>query len=275
MSTDDDGDELRPVLWVLLEAVVVGYWREVLRPPGFAGHAVAGPGHLVRWATAVRLVAQSMQLQARGRLHDAWLRLAEAAALLPPQLVRRDADTGAGLAVLRPEPPDTASADEKLVVALARLVWREQSELVDLRTTFAPDRMKARDELVEALIQYLIWVEFDPSTYHRVARGEPSWDGVVVDRSRKVLCRRGTEIRWFADPTASVELSQAPWQDIGGYRGLCAVALDLLAARRAPAPWCGQAGTSGLVVRRARLRAWQYARRWKEDLDSYRIQTLE
>jgi hypothetical protein len=61
-------------------------------------------------------------------------------------------------------------------------------------------------------------------------------------------------------------LSQAVWQDVGGYRGLCAAASDRLAAQDAPTPWCGVASTSGLAVRHGRLHAWQHARRRRDDL---------
>ncbi len=269
------GDQLRSLLWAMLKALEVGHWRAVLQPPEFRGRPVAGPPHLVRWAVALRLVAVSMQLQAQGRLQDAWDRLSEAAGLLPSELVRLEASTNTVFAVLRPEPPDGVRPDVELVVGLARLIWRDQHELRHLKRRFAPGRMRAHDELVEAIVQHLFWVEFDPATYCRRPPGEPCWgDGVTVDRSRKVLRLRATEIRWFGNPGATVEVSQAPWQDGGAFLGLYADALDLLAGQAEPAPWCGVPGTSGLVVRRGRLRAWQYAHQRKEDLDSLRVLTL-
>jgi hypothetical protein len=267
MPPGDAGDELRQALWDVVGRLDGGNWRAVVHNSGFIGRAGAGPGHLVRWASALGLVALSMQAQAEGRVHDAWDRLSEAAALLPPQLVRRDRSTAAVLAVLRPMPADTAPLEERLVVGIARLVWREQQELADLRRRFAHGRMKARDELIEGCIQFLIWVIFDPTSFYRVKPGE-AWDGTTVEPSRAVLCLYGTEIRCFANPTADTGISQAPWQDIGGYRGLAANAFDRLADRSAPAPWCGAKGTSGLVVRRGRLRAWQHACRRREDLRS-------
>jgi hypothetical protein len=208
-------------------------------------------------------------LQAQGRLQDAWDRLSEAARLLPSELVRLEVATNTAFAVLRPSLPETAPADVQLAVAIARLLWRDQFELLELKRRFAPGRTKARDELIEGCVQYLMWVTFDPTTLFRAAPGEPtSDDGVAVEPSRTVLCSFGTEVRWLGDPAATTKVSQAPWQDIGGYRGLCAEAFDSLAARPEPAPWCGRRGTSGLVVRRGRLRAWQHACRRREDLDS-------
>jgi hypothetical protein len=148
----------------------------------------------------------------------------------------------------------------------ARLVWREQAELEDLRCRLAPGRVTPRDELIEACIQHLFWVEFDPFAFYRTAPGQLLWDdGTTVDRLRSVLCVRGSRLRQFADPMAG-RRSQAVWQDIGGYRGLCAAAWDRLAAQDAPAPWCGVAGTSGLPVRRGRLHAWRHACRRRDDL---------
>jgi hypothetical protein len=276
MSAAEPADQLRPLLRAAVKALEIGHWRWILRPPEFQGHHVAGSKESVDRAIAHRLVARSQQLQAQGRMLDAWARLGEAAALLPPQLVRRDPLTGVALALLRPEPSDDMPLDMKLLIRLARVIWRDQFELQYLRRTFAPEKeMKARDQLIAAFIHHLMWVEGDPATYERPESGRTPWDdGVNVDRTRTALCRRATEIRWFADQAATVEVSQAPWQDGGAFRGLHADALDLLATQTRPAPWCGSHGTSGLVVRRGRLRAWQYARQRKEDLDSFRVLML-
>jgi hypothetical protein len=266
MGLDDANDDMPATLRIAVGLLDRGDWRAVLRPPGFGGRAIAGSGDLVRLAVALHVVARSMQRQAQGRLDDAWDRLGEASALLSAQLSRRDASTGSTLAALAPKPPNDPPADVILAWRTARLVWREQVELEDLRCRVAPGRVTPRDELIEACIQHLFWVEFDPFTFYRAAPGRPLWDdGTTVDRLRSVLCVRGSRLRQFANPTAG-RLSQAVWQDIGGYRGLCAVAFDRLAVRPAPAPWCGVAGTSGLTVRRGRLRAWQHARRRRDDL---------
>jgi hypothetical protein len=267
-------DGLRATLWVAVGRLERGDWRAVLRPPEFRGGVVAGPRPLVDLAVALRLTARSMQLQAQGRLHEAWQRLAEAADVLPEQLLRRDHSTGVARAVLAPEPPDEMPDFVMLAWRTARLVWREQFELDDLRRGVAPGRVRPRDELVEACVQHLFWVEFDHCAFYRVIPGEPlHWDdGTMVDRLRSVLCLRATRLRQFADPAAG-RLSQAVWQDIGGYRGLCASAFDRLAARAVPVSWCGLPATTGLLVRRGRLRAWQHARRRREDLSDLADQT--
>jgi hypothetical protein len=262
-----DAEEQWHLLLDLVGVVGRGGWRAVVRPPGLRSRVV-GSRDAVRWALALELVARSMQLQAQGDLLGAWGRLGEAVTLLPRQLVRHDAATGTPLALLPPRAPETAPVEQRVVVGLARLMWREQTELVDLRQRFACGRMKARDELVEGCILYFIWVQHDPTTYFRTPAGEVAWDdGVAVEPSRTVLCLFGTGVRWFADPARCTTVTQSVWQDIGAYRGLAAEALDRLAGRPMPATWCGAPGTSGLVVRRGRLRAWQYARRRGEDLD--------
>ena len=216
-----------------------------------------------------------MQLQAQGRVHDAWDRLGEAAGLLPPQLRRRTASADTVQAVLRPLPQRGEPADVGLVLRIARLIWREQFELRDLRERFAAGKIEPRDELVEAYIHYLSWVDFDPSTFYCSPAGESMWDdGTPLDRSRAVMCLFPA-IRWFADPMQKIRLSQAPWQDINGLRGLAAEALDRLADRTVPAPWWGGNGTSGLVVRLGRLRAWEHARQRRVDLDAFRSLMLE
>ena len=269
MPSRDAGDDLRrasaETLWDRANRSEGGNWRAVVCDA--ADRPAAGPEHLIRWTSALELVGLSMQAQAEGHVHDAWDRLTEAADLLPQQLVRHDRSTGTARAVLRSMPPDTVPLEVRLAVRIARLIWREQHELADLRDRFAPGKMKARDELIEGCIQYLIWVTFDPTSFYR-ARSTGSRDRTTVEPSRAVLCLFATEIRLFANPTAHSGVSQAPWQDIGAYRGLAAEAFDRLADRPVPAPWCGKEGTSGLVVRRGRLRAWQYACQRRQDLRS-------
>jgi hypothetical protein len=269
MDRDGANDDVLAVLRIAVGLLERGDWRAVLRPPGFGGCVIAGPRHHVRLAVALHLVARSMQLQAQGSVDDAWGQLGDAAAVLPGQLFRRDASTGIALAVLVSKPPIDMSGGVSFAWRIARLVWREQVELEDLRCRVAPGRVTPRDELIEACIQHLFWVEFDPFTFYRAPPGRMLWDdGTTVDRLRSVLCGRGSRLRQFADPTAG-RLSQAVWQDIGGYRGLCAAAFDRLAVQSAPARWCGTAGSSGLTIRRGRLRAWQHACRRRDDLSEH------
>ena len=252
---------------MLLRAVAVllrGGWRTILWPPEFQGYPVASrEPHLVDCAEALRLVARSQQLQAQGRVQDAWDGLSDAAALLPERFVRLELPTNTVFALLPLEPPHTARPDVRLVVGVARLVWRDQTAMQDLKDAFDPDQeKKARDELIEAIIHYLTWVESDPAVGEPPPPGALPWnDGVTVGRARESLLDRATEIRRFGNPGDRVRVSQAPWQDNGGFLGLYVVARDRLAQRPEPAPW----------PRVSELRAWEDARRHRQDLASLRV----
>jgi hypothetical protein len=216
---------------------------------------------LVRGGVALEHAARSMQLRAQGCVTEASNQLGVAASQLP-RLCDTATTSGRAVAVVMPE-PDGASSDEHLAWRVARLLWREQLELQDLRQRLAPGRMKPREELIEACIEHLCCVEFDPFAWPELGRSVPD-DGITVDPTRQTLCRRATRLRQFADPTRG-EVTQSVWRDIGAYRALRGAALTQLAARSVPAPWCGRRGTAGLKVCRGRLRAWRFAHIWNDD----------
>ena len=263
-------EEPRRALHAMTDALELGHWRAVLDPGAECSpRRVAGPKVLVLWAVVLRIVARSMQLQAQGHVQEAWDQLAEAAALLPVARRQPTPPGGVARAALR-LPRRGAPADEELARRIARLVWREQVELSDLRARFAPRRSRARGELVEACIEHLCWIEFDPFVFTRSPPGTPAWDdGVTLERERSALCLRGSRLRQFGDPTNGTRISKSVWADVGEYRGLCAEALGRLANRPAPAPWCGTADATGLKVRLGRLRAWEHARRWRSDSECW------
>jgi hypothetical protein len=258
-------EELRRALQAMIDALELGHWRVVLHPGAeCSAGRVAGPKALVLWAVVLRMVARSMQLQAQGRVQEAWDQLGTAADLLPAARRRPTPPGDVARAALRP-PRRGASVDEELGRRITRLVWREQFELTDLRSRFAPGRLRARDELVEGCIEHLCWIEYDPFVFAPLTPGDAAWDdGTSVARERSVLCLRSTRLRQFADP-AEGPVSKSVWIDIGSYRGLCAEAFDRLADRPVPAPWCGTPDASGLKVRLGRLRAWEHARQWRAD----------
>lgn len=266
--------ELVHLLRGAVTVLFLGGWRTILWPPEFRGHPIDGPEYLVRLAAALRLVARSQHLQAQGHLQDAWNRLSEAADLLPSALKWRHEPTNTVFA-RRPEPPNVMRADIALVVDVARLIWAAQFELRHLKREFAADReRKAHDELIEAVVHYLQWVEWDPATDEDPPPGALPWDdGVTVDRRRTPLLDRATDIRWFCNPSAETGVSQAPWQDNDGFCGLHALARDRLADRPEPVPWRGLPGTTGMVVRCGALRAWKHAVERKEDQGKLRSLT--
>jgi hypothetical protein len=268
MCTKETAERLQRGLEAMLAALEAGDWRAALSDPDPGRpqvHAVGGPAPLVTLAVLIRIVVRSMELQALGEVGAAWERLGEAASRLPLRHRRVSRSGTVVRAVLAAKPQD-APIEVDLAWRVARVIWREQYELAELRREVAL-ATTARDELILACVEHLCWIEFDPFTWHRSRRC--GGDRTSVDRSRSVLCARGTRLRQFANPRTGA-ISQSVWRDIGAYRGLCAEALDRLAEQERAAPWCGNAATGDLRVRCGRLRAWEFARKRRDDLDYWR-----
>jgi hypothetical protein len=259
--TADPARELRGLLRAVLDASEAGDWRRASSLLASGRPPVTGLGFLVRRGIALDHAARAMQLRAQGLVTEAFDQLDVAASQLTGSCETATTPRRV-VAVVMPEPND-AGSDEHLSWRIARLLWREQLELQDLRQRLAPGRMRAREELIEACIEHLCCVEFDPFVWPESGQAAPE-DGITVIPTRQMLCRRATRLRQFADPTRG-DVTQSVWQDIGGYRALRGAALTQLATRDAPAPWCGRRGTAGLKVCRGRLRAWRYATIWHED----------
>jgi hypothetical protein len=142
-----------------------------------------------------------------------------------------------------------------------RVIWREQAELAALRTSLVREHTEARDVLIDAMIEWMRWVEFDPWTCALHALD----DLTGIGPARAEFCVRATHLRRFADPTAG-DLSTTVWTKLGGYLGLRDAALRRLAASDL-VPW---ASTNPLIqdipVRLGRRRALEYATQWLEDL---------
>jgi hypothetical protein len=261
-------EELRRLIRTALDALESGDWRSVLDPPGLATRNVAGPAELVRAGLGSEMAARAMQLMAQGFVSEGLVQVRKAATQLPRHLRRTTGMPGQAVAELAREPRDRAS-DEHLVWRMALLLWREHYELVDLQRRLDHGRLTPREELVEAYIEFLCRVEFDPRAWYRRRRGAVRWnDGTTVECTRTVMLARATELRRFVDPRAG-DLSQSVWRDVGSLRGLRAEALGVLAQRATAAPWWGIEGTAGLEVSRGRLRAWEYARQWYADLEPW------
>lgn len=266
MCTGDVADHLRPTLQVLLRALEVGDWPTVLRPdPSHpAARPVGGPAQLVQVALALRDIARSMESQADGDVYGASKQLAVALGKLPVDYGQTTDPTAAT--------PPTRPHDSTFIASVTwravTIIWREQYELADLHTSFTPDLITPRGELVAACIEHMFWVEFDPYQWRRKRSRTPE-RAQARERTRRALCLRATRLRHFANATAC-DLSQSVWRDVGALPGLYAEALTQLAEQQAPAPWCGRKDTRRIPVRRGRLRAWQYARTWRDDHDYWR-----
>jgi hypothetical protein len=241
---------------VVTRALEVGDWRHV----GHCRSPVALPEGSASLVALQRVVASSMAAQARGDVEAAWQQLGDAARLLPRAFTRPLTHGDTRLVVLMP-PPTAEPGVAWWIWQMARVIWREQRELEDLRARLRSED-SPRFDLTCAGIEYLRWVEFDPFVWCR-----PAVDGdrAGVDRRRSDLCARANRLRKFAEPTAT-DLSASVWRHLDGYRGLRGEALTWL-AHHDLVPWAsGNALADAVPVRLGRLRAWDYARLWHADL---------
>ena len=83
--------------------------------------------------------------------------------------------------------------------------------------------------------------------------------------TRSDLLRRATNLRQFAFPQTG-DVSESVWKDLDAARGLWTAALVRLAGRPLT-PWPTDDPRTAIAVRLGRLRAWQQARQWQEDLN--------
>ncbi|MBA2323260.1 MAG: hypothetical protein H0V92_04295 [Pseudonocardiales bacterium] len=235
-------------------ALELGDWPRILSSRCWAASLDGSVGSS-ELAAIHRLLAYSMRCQAVGDPARAWRQLGHAAQRLPRTLQRPGATSGDGcrLVVLCPAP--TQPGLPMLVWATARIIWREQRELVCLRSQFLRGRAEPRGNLIDAGVEHLRWVECDPFAWR--ARAD-----VTVDRRRADLLRRADQLRRFADPR-SPDIGVTVWRTVGGYGGLRAAAmLRLLESELVP--W---SDALGIPVRRGRACALRAARAWIADLE--------
>jgi hypothetical protein len=148
-----------------------------------------------------------------------------------------------------------------LLCRMATVIGREQLLLDDLRRQV--DRStRPRDHLIEACIQFQMEVHCCPFSWRIDLKGSPLLPDVTMSRSD--LLWRATNLRQFASPHKG-DVSESVWKDIVAARGLWTAALNRL-ARRPLAPWPLDDPRTATAVRFGRLRAWQQARQWQEDL---------
>ncbi len=256
-----------PSLVRALVALERGDWRGAM-----ALMADDGASHEGLMAVA-GLLALSMFCQAVGDVLAAWRHLGDVAQILPETMSRTDQSES----VRRMNPPRLPEPDSHdmapVMMTACRIAWREQSELFNLRDRFRAPGRTPREELVDACIEYLMWVEFDPWTWqHRSGDPYSPLTGVVLPRSfgtpqRTDMCARASALRKLAVPGLG-DLSESVWKDVGAYRGLRGLALRRLADRPL-IPW--QRGPTTptvreVPVRRGRDAAWNYAQAWILDL---------
>jgi len=252
-----------PFMEALLEALELGNWRGVLIAQRFVQDEMLSPGER-NFEFAVGLVAKSMFFQAVGNVTQAWTTLQSAAARLPPRLVRRDPEDHDVL-IDTPRSAPGQGTEQDLTWRLCSVAWREQSELLALRRRFR-DPNSRRDELIEACIEHLTWVECDPWTWQA-----PTQETAALEArlqlppnfglpGRRDLIHRASDLRQFANPRAGM-VSESVWKDIGGYRRLKALAVRRM-AQRPVEPWLrfdARDTDPQVPVRAGRAVAWDQA----------------
>jgi hypothetical protein len=241
----------RPWLGEATHALEIGDWPFVLGQKG-PPLVLDGSPEAAALVVLVRIVAFSMRLQALGDVTEAWEHLAIAAGRLAPMLCRRTAGQPP-LALMTPQP--TAAAGLLLWTwRVSLVIWREQTELRELRAFFVAADKNGRDQLVAVCVEYLRWIADDPWTWKRATFVA---QGVRAEPSRANIYARANRLVRFADPTAG-DLDFAIWKRAHGYPALHAGALEMLAAGPSE-PWTG--GKAPVPVRDGRRVAWERATR--------------
>jgi hypothetical protein len=219
-------------------------------------------------AALTRSLALSMFQQTVGDLDRAWEILDGAARILPSPLTSTDPDTGEVTALFESTMllgrPD-GNHEGRLTLTLSRITWREQTELGQVRQR-AHLYTSARDALVRACLDFLVWVEFAPETWRRqIPPSLLQSFGISLPKTlhqptRKNLCERASKLRRFADPTQG-DVSDSVWADIGGYPGLKSLALEGLGTQHASSWRTGTRPSTeqGLPVRTGCFAAWRFA----------------
>lgn len=254
-----------------------GDWREVVVLLGGDGTSTN------RLAVVTQLLALSMFQQTIGDVDQAWTLLGNAAAILPSRITSTDPETGQvtvrlqAFVVPGPEHPEIAQTGQatqtteegnewRLTWTLAAITWREQTELQQLKAR--PHLyIGARDALVRACVEFMVWVEFAPETWRRqVPSDQLECLGIALPRglyqpSRKNLCGRASKLRRFVDP-AQGDVSDSVWADIGGYTGLKALALESLGAQQLSTWRLGARSGPGKAfpARAGCSQAWRFAK---------------
>jgi hypothetical protein len=233
------------VLATCISALERGDWRTVLVLVDTV--PLAGRRDVVNLAGAVLRLADSMRLQAINDVSEAASAIRVATSMLAersreahPQVLHLSART-------------------------SRVARRERIQLDELRGRFV-ELDRGQPELVEAATEHLTWVIFDPWTVrrHPHERRLLGLDDAAFERfgtlNRTCLCDRATRLRHFATQRTR-PVSEKNWSRLGAERGVFESALWELASQDLHSP-----KLTGVPVRLGRLRAWDYARRWRVDI---------
>jgi hypothetical protein len=240
----------------LLDGVAValdrGDWRTATIKL-FKGGAAGVHAELGDLVFGLRCVARSLRIQSvEADVEAAWYQLEAAARKLgvdPQGKLDAEPARRRGLPHLR--------------WATTRLVMREQADLAALQRIFE-GLPRGRQELVYACVEHLTLIEFDPFTVqvHPMDRELTELDDDAYARwrsgNRRDMCTRATHLRQFAR-VRSGSVNERAWHRMGGYPSVREYALRVLANEPLTR------GRRDFPVRLGRLRAWNYARDWKQD----------
>ncbi len=232
--------------------MMFGDWPSILSPKGIVP-VLDGSPETTALYVVIRIVAFSMRLQAQGDVIEAWKQLAIATERLAPIMFRWVA--GEPQAVVTPAPTSEIGMMYRTWL-VSLVIWREQQELLSLRSFFGTSGRTRREQLVAAVVEYMRWVADDPWAGRR-ARA----DRIPVEATRANICARANQLARFANPTARDLRDVAGWKGAGGYSGLYEMALEMV-AEGAAEPWTSRnPATADLSVREGRRLVWERATR--------------
>jgi hypothetical protein len=231
------------------------------------GDLIDGRSDVQALTVNLRAVARSMQVQcatgdvemAYSTLEAAADRLAVAKDLVPAE------DGRLPRPALGPRPQWPRRLDH-LGWWTTALVLRELADLDALRKIIV-DLGRGRAELILACIEYFTWVAFDPWTVSADPRDKAllGLDAAALARfgtaNRLDMCARATKLRQFGTARGGTVTTKA-WKVMGGYPPLRAAALRALAEEPMTR------GLAGVPARLGRVRAWEHARRWLDDISA-------
>lgn len=241
-----------------VRALEIGYWQWVLATAPPSAEVVDSPWSL-HVVVTVRVIAEGLSYHVAGQPGEAANRFATATRRLPETLHSTASCLPRALLVA---PSPSRASGERCLCALSCVLWREQQELTDLGRAAHPDRTTPRQQLIAADVEFQRWVGHDP---WRLAGPRPTGCPRALGPSRKDMLERASNLRKFAEATAG-DLDPGVWDRLGRDVGVRAKSLRLLAAGPV-VPWRTGDVAAHVAVRRARLRAWEYARRWIADTE--------
>lgn len=231
-----------------------GNWTSVLVPKTPVP-VLDGTREVAELHSVIRIVASSMRLQVRGDVAEAWKQLAVAAGRLAPMMVNREA--GEVRVLVTPSPKANVGILQ-WTWRVSLVIWREQQELLRLRSFFGASGRTRQEQLVAACIEHWRWIEDDPWVLKRATFKA---DGIRVEATRANICARANRLVRLVDPTARDLNDIAGWKAAGKFPGLCAMAFETVAEGPAE-PWTSEnSATAHVPVREGRRRFWERATR--------------